>query len=91
MMTFACITPDGRPIRIDNEHADGAGMPANTGNWMVQYTDNFTFINAGTKPRSFRIYKKGAVSGALAVAIRDETGKVLDAMLKCHQIGRAHV
>ena len=84
MMTFACITPDGRPIRIDNEHADGAGMPANTGNWMVQYTDNFTFINAGTKPRSFRIYKKGAVSGALAVAIRDETGKVLDAMLKCH-------
>ncbi len=40
MMTFACITPDGRPIRIDNEHADGAGMPANTGNWMVQYTDN---------------------------------------------------
>ena len=84
MMVFACVTPDGKPVSIDNEHADGSGSPANTGNWMVQYTDAFTFINAGTKTRRFRIYKKGAVSGALAVAVRDEAGNVLDAMLKCH-------
>ena len=84
MMVFACVTPDGKPICIDNEHADGSGSPANTGNWMVQYTDAFTFINAGTKTRRFRIYKKGAVSGALAVVVRDEAGNVLDAMLKCH-------
>ena len=79
MMVFACVTPDGKPVCIDNEHADGSGRPANTGNWMVQYTDAFTFINAGTKTRRFRIYKKGAVSGALAVAVRDEAG--LDACL----------
>lgn len=82
MMTFECITTDGKIVNIDNDHADGDGDPANTGNWMIQYTDNMTFINAGTKAKTFKVYKRGASSGALAVMVRDYNGKVLDAMFK---------
>lgn len=82
MMTFECITTDGKVVNIDNNHADGDGDPANTGNWMIQYTDNVTLINAGSKPRTFRIYKRGASSGALAVMVRDYNGRVIDAMFK---------
>ncbi|HBL85520.1 MAG: hypothetical protein A2Y17_06380 [Clostridiales bacterium GWF2_38_85] len=82
MMIFEYIDEDGNPIVIDNEHADGRGNAANTGNWMVQYSDNFTLINTGTTARTFKIYKKGAPSGALMTMVRDVNGKVLDAKLK---------
>ncbi len=82
MMTFECITTDGTVVNIDNCHADGDGDPANTGNWMIQYTDNMTFINVGSKARTFKVYKRGATAGALAVIVRDYNGKVLDAMFK---------
>lgn len=86
MMTFACVDTDGVKRIIDNNRADGRGQPANTGNWMVQYNDNFTFVNTGTKPRTFTIYEKGSVSGALIVAVRDKYGKVLDSKLKAQPI-----
>ncbi len=82
MMTFECITTDGKTVNIDNNHADGDGDPANTGNWMVQYTDNMTFINAGSKARTFKVYKRGATAGALAIIVRDYNGKVLNSMFK---------
>lgn len=82
MMTFECVTTDGKIVNIDNNHADGDGDPANTGNWMIQYTDNMTFINAGSKARTFKVYKRGATAGALAIIIRDYNGKVLDSMFK---------
>ena len=84
MMTFECITTDGTPVIIDNEHADGAGREANTGNWMVQYSDNMTLVNVGNTPRTFKIYKKGATSGALMSMVRDAEGKLLDAKLTVH-------
>ena len=41
--------------------------------------------------RTFKIYKKGAVSGALVVAVRDRDGNVLSGSLKCHPIiARGH-
>lgn len=82
MMTFEYIDVGGNPIIIDNNRADGRGHAANTGNWMVQYSDNFTFINLGDKPRTFKIYKRGAPSGALMTMARDTEGNILDAQMK---------
>lgn len=82
MMVFHCVDTNGTARVIDNDHADGSGEPANTGNWMVQYNDNYTLINSGTKPRTFHIYTQGSVSGALMTAVRDKDGKVLEARLK---------
>ncbi len=78
MMVFRCVREDGTPVIIDNEHADGNGERANTGNWMVQYNNNFTLINTGDNARTFRLYSDGALSGALFVLIRNEAGDVLD-------------
>ena len=84
MMVFEYIDEDGNPIIIDNNRADGRGRPANTGNWMVQYTDNINLVNLGDNPREFKIYKKGAVSGALFVMVRNDKGEVLDAIMQAH-------
>ncbi|MCI8554297.1 MAG: hypothetical protein HFJ80_05055 [Clostridiales bacterium] len=81
MMVFNGIDPQGNPIIIDNEHADGRGQIANTGNWMVTYNDNITLVNTGDKPRTFRVYKSGSASGALMSCVRDREGKVLNALM----------
>lgn len=82
MMIFNCVDTKGIARVIDNNRADGSGEPANTGNWMVQYNDNYTFVNTGSKARTFNIYTKGSISGALMVIIRDKNGNVLDAQVK---------
>ncbi|PKM63315.1 MAG: hypothetical protein CVU97_00645 [Firmicutes bacterium HGW-Firmicutes-21] len=84
MMVFEYIDTDGNPIIIDNVHADGVGQPANTGNWMVQYTDNFNLVNVGDTARTFRIYKKGAMSGALFTMVRNDKGEIMDARMKAN-------
>lgn len=84
MMTFETIDKEGNPIIIDNYHADGIGKPANTGNWMVQYTDNFTLVNIGETARKYRIYKQGAMSGALFTMVRNDKGEILDARMKAN-------
>lgn len=75
MMVFNCVDTNGNPIVIDNNRADASGDPANTGNWMVQYTDNMTFVNAGSEARTLRIYKRG--NGVLFTMARDESGNIL--------------
>lgn len=77
MMIFQCVDTDGNPIVIDTEHADSSGSPANIGNWMVQYTDNFTLINAGSEEKTFTFFKRG--SGMLFTMVRDESGNILSA------------
>ena len=86
MMVFNGIDSEGNPIIIDNEHADGRGEPANTGNWMVTYNDNITLVNTGDKPRTFKVYKKGSVAGALMSCVRDKDGKVLNALMNIRPI-----
>lgn len=78
MMIFQCTDTEGNGIVIDTEHADSSGEPANIGNWMVQYTDNFTLINAGSEERTFTFFKRGN-SGVLFVMTRDDCGNILDA------------
>ncbi len=79
MITFECVTTDGKRVRIDNETTDGEGKKANTGNWMMQNGTNFTFVNAGTRDRTVRLYTRN--TGVLAVIIRDESGKILEQKL----------
>lgn len=75
MSTFECVTTEGETVVIDNDHADGGKRPANTGNWMIDYHDNMTFVNEGDKARTFTINK--SASGALMAMVLDRDGKVL--------------
>ena len=86
MTAFHCVDSSGKPVIIDCLRADGGGFPGNFGNWMISYQDNFTFYNTGDTARTFKIYKKGAVSGALIAVVRDRDGNVLSGGLKCHPI-----
>ena len=78
MMVFNCIDTDGNKIVIDTERADSSGSPANIGNWMVQYTDNFTIINAGESEKRLKFFKRGN-SGVLFVMTRTEEGEIINA------------
>ncbi len=75
MMSFECVTTDGKTVSIDTAHADGYGKPANLGNWMVDYHDNLTFVNQGSKTRYFTINKYA--NGALMAMVLDDKGEVL--------------
>jgi len=75
MIVFKCVTTDGKEVVIDNEHTDGEGLKANTGNWMVQNTANYNLINVGDKPRKLRFY--GRNTGVLAIIVRNEAGDIL--------------
>lgn len=77
MVEFRWHDNRGKEIIIDNHHADGAGEPANTGNWMIEYQDHFTFVNQGDKDRT--IVLKLRDHGTLATLVRDSnTGEVLE-------------
>ena len=77
MVEFRWHDNRGKEIVIDNHHADGAGEPANTGNWMIEYQDHFTFVNQGDKDRT--IVLKLRDHGTLATLVRDSnTGEVLE-------------
>ena len=43
---------------------------------MVQYTDNFTLVNAGSKERTFDFYKRGN-KGVLFTMARAENGDII--------------
>lgn len=80
MVEFTCVDENGVPRVIDNDHADGSGAPANTGNWMIEYQDHFTFVNQGNAARTIRFEMKDG--GSLAMLVRDsQTGEVIDATL----------
>ena len=78
MMVFNCVDTEGNKLIIDTEHADSSGEPANIGNWMVQYTDNFTLVNQANTEKTFTFYKRGN-SGVLFVMTRDDCGNILNA------------
>lgn len=76
MVDFTWVDGFGDEIVIDSYHADGAGAPANTANWMIEYQDHFTFVNQGNADRKVKIsFKDG---GTLAMMVRDSnTGEVI--------------
>lgn len=78
MVEFIWHDQNGKPIVIDNHHADGCGQPANTANWMIEYQDHFTFINQGDTERTVVLHLRD--HGTLAILVRDSlTGEVLEA------------
>ncbi len=79
MVAFDCVTPDGKEVTIDIWHTDGTGLPANLGNWMIDYHDNYTFVNQGNTTRYFTINKN--CQGALMTMVLDAQGEVLSS--KC--------
>ena len=78
MVEFIWVDDEGKEIVVDNDHADGAGLPANTANWMIEYQDHFTFVNQGDTDRTVQVNFKD--HGTLAMLVRDSvTGEVLRA------------
>ena len=67
MVEFIWHDQNGNPIVIDNHHADGAGAPANTANWMIEYQDHFTFVNQGDTERKVTLHLRD--HGTLAISI----------------------
>ncbi len=77
LVEFRWHDQNGNEIVIDNDHADGAGLPANTANWMIEYQDHFTFVNQGDKTRTVTLHLRD--HGSLALLVRDShTGEVLE-------------
>ena len=78
LVEFIWHDDEGNEIVIDNDHADGAGTPANTANWMIEYMDHFTLVNQGDTDRKVKFSFKD--HGTLAMLVRDsQTGEVLKA------------
>ncbi|MBR5135299.1 MAG: hypothetical protein IKV35_06845, partial [Clostridia bacterium] len=78
LVEFIWHDEKGNEVIIDNDHADGAGLPANTANWMIEYQDHFTLVNQGDKERTVTLRLKD--NGTLAMLVRDsQTGAVLSA------------
>ena len=75
MTAYYTVDKDGNKICIDYDHYDGLGHLANIGNWMIDYIDNFTFVNYGKKDRKIVIRMNNV--GSLAVMVRDENGKII--------------
>lgn len=75
MTKYYTVNPAGEDIVIDYEHYDGLGMIANIGNWMIDYMDNYTFVNHGSQPR--KITLKYTNTGSLAIMVRDQNGKIV--------------
>ncbi len=77
LVDFVWHDEKGNEIVIDNDHADGAGLPANTANWMIEYQDHYTFVNQGSKARTITLHLRD--HGSLALLVRDsQTGEVID-------------
>lgn len=78
MVEYIWHDTKGNLIVFDNDHADGAGAPANTANWMIEYQDHFTFVNQGNTERKITLHLRD--HGTLAILVRDsKTGEVLSA------------
>ena len=77
MTKFITINETGDNICLDNEHYDGTGSIGNFGNWMIDYIDNFNFVNRGDKPRNVSINLRHGFQGSLACFIRNSKLEII--------------
>ena len=76
MTKYYTVDKNGNPICIDSDHYDGLGWTANIGNWMIDYMENYTFVNHGSTDRKITISFTN--NGSVAVLIRDKDGKYIE-------------
>ena len=78
MAKFITVKENGEEITLDNEHYDGKGNIGNFGNWMIDYIDNFNFVNRGDKQRTVSISLYHGYQGSLACFIRNSKLEVIE-------------
>lgn len=76
MTKYYTIDENGNQICIDSDHYDGLGYTANIGNWMIDYIENYTFINHGLNNRKVKVSFTN--NGSVAVLVRDKDGKYIE-------------
>ena len=77
MAKFITINENGENIIIDNEHYDGRGIFPNIGNWMIDYIDNFNFVNRGDKDRKISVLIGHGRQGSIACFVRNSNLEVI--------------
>ena len=77
MTKFITANEDGTEITLDNEHYDGMDNIGNFGNWMIDYIDNFNFVNRGNKQRKISIFLGHGFQGSLACFIRNSKLEII--------------
>ena len=77
MTKFITINENGENIIIDNEHYDGRGILPNIGNWMIDYIDNFNFVNRGDKDRKISVLIGHGRQGSIACFVRNSNLEVI--------------
>ena len=78
MTKFITINEEGKNIIIDNEHYDGRGSFANIGNWMIDYIDNFNFVNRGDKNRNISVLIGHGYQGSIACFVRNSKLEMIE-------------
>ena len=78
MTNFITINEKGEQIIIDNEHYDGRGLLSNLGNWMIDYIDNFNFVNRGDKKRTISVLMGHGRQGSLACFVRNSKLQIIE-------------
>ena len=77
MTKFNTINEKGEKIVIDNEHYDGRKILSNLGNWMIDYIDNFNFVNRGDKKRKVSVLIGHGNKGSLACFVRNSKLEII--------------
>ena len=78
MTKFITINENGKEIIIDNEHYGGRGILPNLGNWMIDYIDNFNFVNRGDKKRKLSVLIGHGRQGSLACFVRNSKLEIIE-------------
>ena len=78
MAKFITKNEKGKEIIIDNEHYDGRGIFSNIGNWMIDYIDNFNFVNRGDKKREVSVLIGHGRQGSLACFVRNSKLEIIE-------------
>ena len=76
MTKYYTVDSNGNEICIDSDHYDGLGYTANIGNWMIDYMENYTFVNHGSKDRTIRVGFRN--NGSVCVLVRDAQGNYIE-------------
>jgi hypothetical protein len=76
MTAYYTVNSEGEEVVFDYNHYDGTGNLSNIGNWMMDYIENYTLVNCGSKDRFVTISIIN--NGCMAVVVRDTDGYAIE-------------